>query len=120
LGGFASFSATTRTVEGAHSRAASKLKAAGVSQAVAARILDGTASDDDLASLSRDQLEAARVARSSLRGGTAGAGLAGAMAGGVWLCFGVTAFVGGLLGWLLTMKKSVLRCSYCRAVVPTM
>lgn len=30
---------------------------------------------------------------------------------------GVTSFVGGLLGWLLVMKKRVLQCDVCGAVV---
>jgi general secretion pathway protein G len=39
-------------------------------------------------------------------GGTAGA-----------LCFGIASFVSGLLGWLLVMKKKILQCNYCKAVV---
>jgi hypothetical protein len=31
--------------------------------------------------------------------------------------FGVSSFVGGLLGWLLVMKKNVLQCSVCGATV---
>lgn len=43
-------------------------------------------------------------------------------AGAVWLstvsAFGFVAFfVGGLLGWLLVMRKRVLQCSVCGAVV---
>jgi hypothetical protein len=30
----------------------------------------------------------------------------------------VLSFVGGLLGWLLVMKKAVLQCNNCGAVVP--
>lgn len=30
---------------------------------------------------------------------------------------GIASFVGGLLGWLLVMKKRVLQCDYCGAVV---
>jgi hypothetical protein len=30
---------------------------------------------------------------------------------------GIVSFVGGLLGWLLVMRKRVLQCSLCRAVV---
>jgi hypothetical protein len=30
---------------------------------------------------------------------------------------GVSAFIGGLLGWLLIMKKRVLKCSFCSATV---
>lgn len=35
----------------------------------------------------------------------------------VFLALGVACFVGGLLVWLLVMKKHVLRCSVCGAVV---
>lgn len=43
--------------------------------------------------------------------------------GGSGIAFGVAAglalasFVGGLLGWLLVMKKNVLQCTHCSAVV---
>ena len=30
---------------------------------------------------------------------------------------GVASFVGGLIGWLLVMKKRVLQCSVCGAIV---
>lgn len=43
----------------------------------------------------------------------AGAGLAE----GMMLMVGFFWFVGGLLGWLLVMKKSVLQCNNCTAVV---
>jgi hypothetical protein len=39
------------------------------------------------------------------------------MIGGAPIIFGVIAFVGGLLGWLLVMKKRVLECNACRATV---
>ncbi len=29
----------------------------------------------------------------------------------------IASFVGGLLGWLLTMQKRVLQCSVCRAII---
>jgi hypothetical protein len=31
--------------------------------------------------------------------------------------FGIASLVGGLLGWLLIMKKNVLQCHHCGAVV---
>ena len=31
--------------------------------------------------------------------------------------FGVASFIGGLLGWLLVMKKRVLQCSVCNATI---
>ena len=36
---------------------------------------------------------------------------------GVALFFGVASFVSGLIGWLLVMKKQVLECNACQAVV---
>jgi len=33
------------------------------------------------------------------------------------ITLGIASFVGGLLGWLLVMKKRVLRCSVCSATV---
>jgi hypothetical protein len=37
---------------------------------------------------------------------------------GVWITLlGIASFVGGLLGWLLVMKKRVLQCSVCGAVI---
>jgi hypothetical protein len=41
-----------------------------------------------------------------------------AFAGGILIVVAVVAFVGGLLGWLLIMKKKVLVCTHCSAVVP--
>lgn len=34
-----------------------------------------------------------------------------------YFVLGIVAFVSGLLGWLLVMKKRVLQCSFCQAVV---
>jgi hypothetical protein len=36
---------------------------------------------------------------------------------GIFVVTGLIAFVGGLVGWLLVMKKNVLQCSNCQAVV---
>ena len=41
----------------------------------------------------------------------------GSLVGGFVLIFGLASFVGGLLGWLLVMKKRVLRCNVCSATV---
>jgi hypothetical protein len=46
-----------------------------------------------------------------------GASVNNDIAAGVALVFGVASFVGGLLGWLLVMKRRVLQCSVCGAVV---
>lgn len=50
-------------------------------------------------------------------GATPGVGLGGIAAGGSSLCMGVSSFVGGLFGWILVMKKRVLECQNCGAVV---
>jgi hypothetical protein len=42
---------------------------------------------------------------------------AGTIAAGVLMGFGVVSLVSGLLGWLLVMKKDILKCNYCGAVV---
>jgi len=41
-----------------------------------------------------------------------------AIASSILIFFALAAFVGGLLGWLLIMKKKVLCCTHCSAVVP--
>ena len=40
-----------------------------------------------------------------------------ALGGGFSLALGIGFFISGLLGWLLVMKKRVLKCDYCGAVV---
>jgi hypothetical protein len=44
---------------------------------------------------------------------------ASGVSGIVWItvAVGIACFVGGLLGWLLVMRKRVLQCSYCSAVI---
>ena len=50
---------------------------------------------------------------SSQANASAGAGLAG----GFSIFIGLAFFVSGLLGWLLIMKKQILQCNVCGAVV---
>src|SRR5262249_42160733 len=40
------------------------------------------------------------------------------MASGIVFLFALAGFVSGLVGWLLIMKKKVLCCKHCSAVVP--
>jgi hypothetical protein len=42
---------------------------------------------------------------------------AAAIGTGIAIFIGVGCFVGGLLGWLLIMRKRVLQCNVCEAVV---
>ena len=39
------------------------------------------------------------------------------LAGGIFIILGIASFVGGLLGWLLVMKKKVLLCNSCGAAI---
>jgi hypothetical protein len=48
--------------------------------------------------------------------GQAGTGIGVGLAGGFSIFLIVSSFVGGLLGWLLTMKRKVLICGFCRGV----
>lgn len=41
-----------------------------------------------------------------------------AIFGGVSIFILISSIVGGLLGWLLVMKKRVLQCSFCGAIIP--
>jgi hypothetical protein len=41
----------------------------------------------------------------------------GTMVSGIFFVVGIGFLVGGLLGWLLVMKKQILQCNRCGAVV---
>ncbi|MGH9583086.1 MAG: hypothetical protein ACRD4O_09150 [Bryobacteraceae bacterium] len=57
------------------------------------------------------------AAQAKLRGANVASGL-GIMHGSEFaIVLGIGSFVGGLLGWLLVMRKRVLQCSLCRAVI---
>lgn len=56
------------------------------------------------------------VVRSS-QGKLAGAGLGTVLGGGASICLGIASLIGGLGGWLLVMKKKVLQCNVCGAVI---
>jgi hypothetical protein len=65
-----------------------------------------------LTSAQRVAIDEAKILRSAA---TTGAGAA--IAGGLSLVVMLMSFCGGLLGWLLTMKKRVLQCGSCEAIV---
>lgn len=53
----------------------------------------------------------------SANSGRLGAGSGEALVSGFAVFCGVSSFVGGLFGWLLIMKKRVLQCGTCGAVI---
>ncbi len=71
----------------------------------------------ELESLSPEKQSAIHDAQLSASAQRVGAGAATVIVGGFSLFIVVASFVGGLLGWLLMMRKRVLQCVRCGAVV---
>jgi predicted Zn finger-like uncharacterized protein len=96
----------------------STLQKAGVPEPIIQKVIrQELIPDADLARLTPDQKAKVLDGIMSLVMARAGGALGGLGVIGGALCFGVSFFVGGLLGWLLVMKKKVLRCGTCGAVV---
>ena len=55
--------------------------------------------------------------KSIMQGSELGTGTGTVIGGGISIFFGIVSFVGGLLGWLLVMKKRVLQCTKCGVTV---
>lgn len=70
-----------------------------------------------LSRLTLAQRSAVREAELKIKSSKLGSGAATACGVGFSFMMIIGAFVGGLLGWLLIMRKSVLQCSRCGAVV---
>jgi len=56
-------------------------------------------------------------AQSRMRPDSSGRAFASGVIGGISIFMGVISFIGGLLGWLLVMKRQILECNVCSAVV---
>jgi hypothetical protein len=96
-----------------------RLEAQQVPEPVITRVAANKQIDDEqLAALTPQQRTAVRDAQSSVSAHTAGTDAGAVVAGGLSLFVIVMSFVGGLLGWLLIMRKRVLQCTRCGAVVP--
>jgi hypothetical protein len=70
-----------------------------------------------LANLTPDQRMQVRTAALKVSTAKAVPGLAACCGGGFSVMIMIGSFVGGLLGWLLVMRKTVLQCFRCGAVV---
>lgn len=93
------------------------IRESGVSSGIAEKSVSGQPLTElEKTSLSPDQDRAIESAQRMMTYGTAGTGFGIALAGGAALFFGVVSLVGGLLGWLLIMKKKILQCNNCGAV----
>lgn len=80
-------------------------------------IEDRPLSETDRSVLTGVQIATIDGTARQIKGGQAGAGVASFAIGGIALGVAVASLIGGLIGWLLVMKKRVLKCSYCGAVV---
>ena len=115
---FISGGAVSGTLDEIKVDARQQLESASVPDQIINKVLDfETISNSEREQLSRDASRAVDAASLSLSAGMAGVGIGGALAGGASLCIGVSFFTGGLLGWLLIMKKRILQCNSCGATV---
>ena len=96
----------------------STLEDAQVPEDIIVKVLDFDGlTDADRQNLTSRQRSAVTGAELGLAVGTVGAGAGVAVAGALAVVLGVVSLVGGLLGWLLTMRKKVLQCDDCGAVL---
>ena len=72
---------------------------------------------DERSTLTPEQKSLVDEAKLSLSAGKVGAGAGAVIGGGLSIFLIISCFVGGLLGWLLVMKKKVLQCNQCSAIV---
>ena len=81
-------------------------------------VADGKTIDEiRLANLTPDQRMQVRAAELKVSTAKAVPGVAACCGGGFSVMIMIGSFVGGLLGWLLIMRKTVLQCFRCGAVV---
>lgn len=118
LGIVGSGSAGSTSMQAARATADSQLRTAQVPPSVIANLTEfkDLAAADTLRLTTR-QRTAVRSASLSLAASAAGTGIGVAAVAGVSFFVAVVSLVGGLLGWLLIMKKRVLQCDRCGAVV---
>jgi hypothetical protein len=111
--------AATQTSASGERKIRAQLVAQNIPEPIINEVVSGEpVSDNQLTPLTYQQRAAVQEAESSRLGQKIGAGTATVVAGGFSMLIIVAAFVGGLLGWLLIMRKRVLQCASCGAIVP--
>ena len=114
---FATGAASSQTSRSGEIRA--RLVAQQIPEPIISEVATGkTVSDAELVSLTSEQRAAVHDAQLSASAQKVGAGAGTVIAGGFSLFVIIMSFVVGLLGWLLIMRKRVLQCALCAAVVP--
>jgi hypothetical protein len=98
--------------------ARTRLRDAGMSEPIVQKVVSSKPlTESEKASLTREQNNRIESVQSSMIAGSIGAGAGTAIVGGVLVVFFVMSLVGGLLGYLLVMKKRILQCNTCGAVI---
>jgi len=111
--------ASKQTSASGESKIRAQLVAQNIPDPIINEVVSGRpVSPNELESLTSQQQSAVHEAESSRLGQTVGGGAATVIAGGFSIFVIIASFVGGLLGWLLIMRKRVLQCARCGAVVP--
>jgi hypothetical protein len=120
IGLFGAGSAGSAGMQTARAVADSSLRTAQVPAPVIAKLVQfKPLTATDTASLPASQRRAVRNASLSFSASTAGTGIGTGLVAGFSMFMIVGSLVGGLLGWLLIMKKRVLQCDRCGAVIAT-
>lgn len=113
-----SLTAGTTAVDGIQNEATAQMRRASIPEPLIRRVVlnpsyEPTAYDG----VNEEQIGVVKNAEITLAAGSAGAGIGGALGAGFSIFLGIVALVSGLLGWLLVMRKKVLKCSNCEAIV---
>jgi F0F1-type ATP synthase assembly protein I len=113
---FATGASVDTTMDSVRANGREKLMAASIPSATITQVLASEAlTESSREALTPAQQRAVDEVKVELSAGTVGAGLGATMAGGASLFVLVSSLIGGLLGWLLVMKKRVLQCTECAA-----
>lgn len=95
-----------------------ELSNAGIPDSIIHKVVSaGTVTEAEKASLTREQRATLESSELAYTAGAVGAGAGVAIVGGMAIFIGISSLVGGLIGWLLIMKKKVLACDSCGAVI---
>ena len=115
---FATGSAASETSTGIKQEVREQLMAADIPGDISEKVITRQAlTEEENAMLTDEQSRALADAKLTYSASQVGAGAGTAIAGGFSVFVIVSSFVGGLIGWLLIMKKKVLQCVSCNAIV---
>ena len=115
---FATGGAASETSESIRLEVRQQLTAANIPEEIIQKVISrNSITEDERYLLSDDQRRTVSDVQMSYSASQVGAGAGTVIAGGFSIFVIVSSFVGGLLGWLLIMKKRVLQCVRCNAVI---